>query len=453
MPVQIVGDNAAEGVSLGSSATALAGMHGSSAAQPSGGANAAVVRGSAAGSITTYSTTQSPSIVNTITGGERAFTVQTGTGATMLPTAGDFFLVNKPTSQAGLGVGNVRVSASNTVQVGFINLSAGNITPTGSEVYQLVGVRGLPTLSAVLSPVAVLANTSQEQQFSVPGLPAGALVAVSKPTNQAGLEIGGCRVVSNNVLGITFVNPTAGSITPTAAETYTVFFTAGLDAANNDLVYGYNVGTVGAIGAGLVTTGGSTAVQGVLATDVPIGAPMKPTSGAAATNAAFPALSVLSANAITTFFAGIGTGATPTASEVYNQKVHRLNPAAPLAFYNTLLTPASVAANTTVEQTFTVTGLVANSPVWINKTSAQPGLSILGCRVSATNTLAITYGNTSAAAIVPASETYVIGDFQTVAPGAGNSVYQSVVVAFDRVVLLANAIRAGLVAKGIIAGS
>jgi hypothetical protein len=423
------------------------------AIQPSGATQAALDRGAQAGSIATYATTQSPSIVNANTGGERAMTVQSGTGGLMLPAAGDVFFVNKPTSQAGLGVGNVRVSASNTVQVGFINYTAGNLTPTGSEVYQLVGIRGLPVLSPVLSPASVAAATTLEQQFNVTGLPAGALVQVVKPTNQAGLEIGGVRVVSAGVLGITFVNTTAAPIVPTASETYTVFFTLGLDAHNNDMVFGFNAGAIGAIGAGIVTTGGSTSVLGVLATDVPIGAPAKPTSGAAATNAAFAALSILTANVITMFFGGIGAGATPTASEVYNQKVHRLNPAAPLKIISASLAPASVAANTTAEQIFNVTGVTAASPCWVNKPSAQAGLSIVGVRVPAINQIAITYGNTSAVAIVPTTETYLIGDFQALSPGAGNVVYQSVVQILEKSAVLLNAVRAALVSISGIAGA
>src|SRR6202043_200663 len=122
----------------------------------------------------------------------------------------DLVYVNKPTSQAGLGVGNVRVSASNTLKVTFSNIPAagGSITPTASEVYTVMAIRGMGTyaLSATLTPAAVAANTSAEQTFTVTGLRVGDLVQVNKPTQQAGLDIGGCRVVANNTLGITFMN-------------------------------------------------------------------------------------------------------------------------------------------------------------------------------------------------------------------------------------------------------
>jgi hypothetical protein len=452
-----------QGIVLAQSSTDLLALFGTvtaglqvatGAAQPSGNAQAAVARGQQSGAIFTLTSTQSPSAVAQITAAEQNFTLQSGTTSPFLLAAGDVCFINKPTAQAGLGIGNIRVGSSNTLAVNFTNIPAGgNITPTASQGYTVVAIRGLPVLSPVLSPVAVAANSTVEQTFAVTGLAVGQLVQVSKPTAQAGLDIAGCRVVSNNVLGITFINPTAAPITPTASETYTVAALFGLDATNNDVVYGFNAGTIGVIGAGVVITGAPVTVSGVLATDIPIGPAFKPTTSAAATNAAAPIQTVIAANTISPLFAGIGTGATPTASEVYSQKVHRLNPLAPMVNYSQSLAPVSVAALTTVEQTFTVTGLVASSVAWVNKPTAQAGLGIVGVRVSALNTLAITYSNTSAAAIVPPTETYVIGNFQHVGPGAGNWASQSVVAVMDKVTTLTNAIRAALVAIAGIAGA
>lgn len=78
--------------------------------------------------------------------------------------------------------------------------------------------------------------------------------------------------------------------------------------------------------------------------------------------------------------------------------------------YQQALSPVQVAANTTAEQTFTVTGLVTTDiVVAIQKPTAQAGLGIVGWRVSATNALAITFGNNTAAPITPtAAETYKI---------------------------------------------
>lgn len=425
---------------------------GTPAVQPTDNSQAVLARGQQAGLIASYSTTQSPTAVTTITTVASSMTVQAGSGGQMLTAATDLFYINKLSAQAGLGIGNIYGASSNTVSVNFSNFTSGTITPTASEVYKIVAIRGMPFLSATLTPAAVPANTIAEQQFAVTGLPAGALVQVNKPTNQAGLDIMGCRVVSSNVLGITYGNVTAASITPTAAEVYTVFALNGLDAVNNDILYNFNVGTVGAITAGTVVTGGSTTLTGMLATDVVSGI-FKPTPQAAATNVATVLYGIPTANTLTLYFLGTGTGATPTPSEVYTVRTVRLNPAAPLLAYAQTLTPVSVAANTTAEQTFTVTGLVAATPVWVNKPSPTNGLGIVGVRVSAANTLAITYGNVTAAAIVPPAETYRIGNFQTPSPGAGNAAIQSVLPSLDRLETLANALRLAQVTLSLIAGA
>jgi hypothetical protein len=156
---------------------------------------------------------------------------------------------------------------------------------------------------------------------------------------------------------------------------------------------------------------------------------------------------------LTLYFLSAGTGATPTSSEIYNITTQRLNPAAPLVNYTQSLAPVSVAANTTAEQTFTVTGLVAGSMAWVNKPSATPGLGIVGVRVSAVNTLAITYENVTALAIVPPTESYVIGNFQVLAPGTGNSVYQAISPAINALGNLGDAARAAMVAVGLMAGA
>lgn len=79
------------------------------------------------------------------------------------------------------------------------------------------------------------------------------------------------------------------------------------------------------------------------------------------------------------------------------------------------LTPAQVAANTTAEQTFTVTGLVVGGVVVVNKPTAQAGLGIVGARISANNTLAITFSNNTASPITPtAGETYNIATIRII---------------------------------------
>lgn len=79
-----------------------------------------------------------------------------------------------------------------------------------------------------------------------------------------------------------------------------------------------------------------------------------------------------------------------------------------LSALSVALTPAIVAANTTAEQTFTVPGVRASDVVvQVSKPSAQAGLGIVGARVSAADTVGITFSNNTAAGITPtAAETY-----------------------------------------------
>ena len=79
------------------------------------------------------------------------------------------------------------------------------------------------------------------------------------------------------------------------------------------------------------------------------------------------------------------------------------------AIFNVTLSPASVANATSAEQTFTVTGLLTTDFVTVQKPTAQAGLGIVGSRVSAADTLAITFMNSTAATITPtASQVYKV---------------------------------------------
>lgn len=74
------------------------------------------------------------------------------------------------------------------------------------------------------------------------------------------------------------------------------------------------------------------------------------------------------------------------------------------------LSPASVAANTTAEQTFTMPNIAATDAIaGVSKPTAQAGLGIVGYRVTAVNTIGITFSNNTASPIVPtASEVYLV---------------------------------------------
>ena len=76
---------------------------------------------------------------------------------------------------------------------------------------------------------------------------------------------------------------------------------------------------------------------------------------------------------------------------------------------NVTFNPDLVAANTTVEQTVTVSGLKADDIVIsVIKPTLSAGLGVLQGRVSATDTLAIQFINSTASGINAGEETYSV---------------------------------------------
>lgn len=80
---------------------------------------------------------------------------------------------------------------------------------------QMVGI-----FNVTLTPASVAAASAVEQTFSNVGigLKVGDLVKVSANEALNGVAIAQGRVVADDELGLTFVNPTAAAITPTAGS-------------------------------------------------------------------------------------------------------------------------------------------------------------------------------------------------------------------------------------------
>lgn len=77
--------------------------------------------------------------------------------------------------------------------------------------------------------------------------------------------------------------------------------------------------------------------------------------------------------------------------------------------YTASITPASVSANTSAEQTFTVTGLIASSDYIIGiEPPAGPtaGTGIVWMRITADNTIGITFINATGGGLTPPAGTY-----------------------------------------------
>jgi len=82
---------------------------------------------------------------------------------------------------------------------------------------------GMPVIRQSVSQAftSVGAATTAEQTVVVNGVEVGDWVSVTKPTLQAGLGAVQARVTAKNTVAITFVNASAGGITPTT-EVYIV---------------------------------------------------------------------------------------------------------------------------------------------------------------------------------------------------------------------------------------
>lgn len=113
-------------------------------------------------------------------------------------------------------------------------------------------------------------------------------------------------------------------------------------------------------------------------------------NGAKVLDVATTGLTVTGATASTTLAVGSGTAITG------------------IVVYSQTITPASVAAATVAEQTFTVTGLTTADKVFVNHAATGNATGLAGVRVSAANTLAVSFVNPTAGALTPAAGTWTI---------------------------------------------
>lgn len=164
-------------------------------------------------------------VLRTITGA----TVTTLTiSVTGMAVSDQLLAVGKPNPQIDLGYFGARVSAANLVELtafgGGGTLSV--VTPTAGELLTIPFIRPQapnPFIlqSVTLTPTVVGALTTAEVSFAVSNITVSTAVWVNKPSFTSGIGVVGCRAVSTNVIGITYVNNTAVSITP-PVETYLV---------------------------------------------------------------------------------------------------------------------------------------------------------------------------------------------------------------------------------------
>lgn len=455
-PRQLSDGNSA-GTLLGQSTTDLIGFYGDATpqAQTSGAAQTALTRGLSGGLVATLGTTATPVSTPIQQTNESTLSLyqqlsNAGTGFSFSLLSNDAVVVNKPTQQSGIGIGTARYVNATQIAVGFANLTSATVTATIGEKYGIVAIRGLPYTTQTWTPASVAASTSAEQLVTVPGMRVGEAVIVNPPSLVTNIIIAGTRIAGPNQVGVTFMNASTTTATTPPGGTYQFFSLGGIDMANNTIaIQTINPTLPGP--AGSTTASFSYTVTGLLTSDQVVGIE-KPTQQA---GIAFTGAFVTGANTLGISYTNFGPTVTPTASEVYGLTIYRTSGVtAPCVLYTPTLSPASVPPNTTMSQAFTVTGLVNSSVVVVNKPTAQPGLGILGVRVSGTNQLEICYGNATAVTLTPTpGEVYTVANLQQNVPDPGSAWILQVTPQQQQMAILDNAIRNALVGMGLIAGA
>lgn len=79
-----------------------------------------------------------------------------------------------------------------------------------------------------------------------------------------------------------------------------------------------------------------------------------------------------------------------------------------MCVFTQTIDPASVSANTSAEQDFTVSGLLVGDVVMVRKPTHTAGFIVGNARVKAANTLSIQFANITGSPIDASSETYTI---------------------------------------------
>ena len=244
-------------------------------------------------------------------------------------------------------------------------------------------------------------------------------------------------------------------VTPTAAETYSFAFLPQLNAFNPHLVYGVACPATAGVAVSTNVNFNST-VTGLLTSDTVVSVRKPLTSSTIFVTDSYCS----TANTLMTAYACQQGTQTPLSSEVYLADVIRQQVLNPCMLYSTTLATSTINATTSAEVTTTVTGLVVSSSVAVNKPTLTPGLMITSARVTAANTIGVSYVNLTTTAISLPSETYTIANIQLQGPGVGGQnvttgqfVMQHYYPAQQQSLVLSNALRTALVNMNLISGA
>jgi len=83
-------------------------------------------------------------------------------------------------------------------------------------------IAAINLVSATVDLGSVAANTTEEEEITLTGVKTGDFVVAVKPSLEAGLSLGSCRVSAADTLQLTVCNPTGGAI-DTASEASWLF--------------------------------------------------------------------------------------------------------------------------------------------------------------------------------------------------------------------------------------
>ena len=167
--------------------------------------------------------TITPAVVAASTTNEQVFTVP---GIRV----GDAVTLNPPANVTNVCIGNVRVAGNNSVAVTFVNTSPTTATTPPGGAYTFFSTGGIDAASNVVAIQSDIGSslpgpagsTTSSFSYTVTGLAVtDQVMAISKPTQQAGIGYTQGFVAAANVLGVGYTNfgPT---VTPTASEIYGV---------------------------------------------------------------------------------------------------------------------------------------------------------------------------------------------------------------------------------------
>ena len=393
----------------------------------------------------------------------------------------DLLIVNKQVPILQAGIGNVRVSAatvtSASTEIGIqLHLicagNSGSVTTATfvGDKYLFTALKGSGFVNSVtLSPGAsVPPQNTAEFQFTVTGLATGMVVPISRATDQDNLAVVNARVVSNNVLGLTYLNSGNTALTP-SSDVYQYSGLMGVAALSPMLIVGINC-SQGFDPTAKVSNDGVTsmtiAVTGIRNTDIFIGGGTKEHrsgegSGNVASQSENDRVHLLSARVSAAplcaldFVHNVSNSGVSgmSVSDTWIMQMYRQANDAPCTLYNVAFSPNAVAPFLTGESSLTIAGLTVSTVVHVTKPSFTSGIGIVGYRVSAASVVGVTFINATAATITPPTETYIVANFQPVLGGQGHWIAQLASPLSVQSVNLTNEIRNTLAGMGIFQGS